>query len=173
MKSWLLKFKISRALDARKPLPPALERAVNQSEEARRFAADSRTLGQGLKQQVPKSQAPASLHAGIMRSIHAAAQAPAAQIDHPIPWTRWLPVTGLALLLVAAALAVIQFSSHLRNTITPAETPSLATAGSALELGSDMLRDVPAAAISPLTIEAQNLDTDLTHAKDFLLASLP
>jgi hypothetical protein len=171
MKSWLLKFKISRALDARKALPPALERAINQSEEARRFAADSKTLGQGLRQQVPKSEAPASLHAGIMRSVRAAAPAP--EMDRHIPWTRWLPVSGLALLLVFAVLAAIQFSSHPRSPIPPAETPSLATAGSALELGSEMLREAPDAAISPLTTEAQNLDTDLTHAKDFLLASLP
>jgi hypothetical protein len=173
MKSWLLKFKISRALDDRKPLPPALERAVNQSEDARRFAANSRTLGQGLKQQVPRPPAPASLHAGIMRSVRAAAQAPVPQTDRPIAWTRWLPVSGLALLVVLGAFAAIQFSSQPRNTIPPAETPSLATAASALELGSDLLREAPDAAISPLTVEAQNLDTDLTHAKDFLLASLP
>jgi hypothetical protein len=174
MKSWLLKFKISSALDDRKPLPPTLESAINRSEEARRFAADSKTLEQRLKQQLPKPQAPPSLHSGIMRSVRAAAHAP--EPDNQISWMRWIPVSALALLVVLGALAAIHFSpNHVSNSTTakPAPPPSLATAGSALELGSDMLRDAPAAAMSPLVAEARHLNTDLTNAKEFLLATLP
>jgi hypothetical protein len=42
-----------------------------------------------------------------------------------------------------------------------------------LELGGNILTEVPSAAISPLYDEATHLDQDVASTKQFLLASLP
>lgn len=171
MKSWLLKFRISSALDDRKPLSPAMERAVNQSAEAHRFMADSKALDQSLEQQLPKLNAPASLHSSIMRKVSAAANSPNAETQ--FSWPRWIPASSLVLLVLLGVIAAIQFSPNPGSRFKSAESPSLAAAGSALEMGHNIMSEAPAAAVSPLTDEAQSLDRDLHGAEQFLLASLP
>ena len=53
------------------------------------------------------------------------------------------------------------------------ESSSLAAASSALDLGGKLVREMPDAALSPLSDEMQRLNRDLTNAQQFLLASLP
>ena len=50
---------------------------------------------------------------------------------------------------------------------------SLAAAQSALEMGGQMARAMPAAMVSPLTDELNRVNRDLTNTANFLLASLP
>jgi hypothetical protein len=42
-----------------------------------------------------------------------------------------------------------------------------------MKLGGSLVRDVPAAVVSPLSDEMQKLDRNVADAKQFLLASLP
>jgi hypothetical protein len=171
MKSWLIKFRISSALDDREPLPPAVRAAMTRSEEARRFAENSRALDQALKSQWPRPGASASLHASIMRAVRAGAHAPVTE-PHPA-WPRWIPVTGLALLVFLGVFLAIHFSRHPGAKAQYAELPSLAAASSALELGGSLIREAPAAVMSPLSDEMQRLERDWDNAKRFLFATLP
>ncbi|HZQ46391.1 MAG TPA: hypothetical protein VFC07_05220, partial [Verrucomicrobiae bacterium] len=170
MKSWLLKFRISSALDERKPLSPAVERAVKRSEAARRFMADSKTLEQRLKQPLPGPEISGSLHGSIMRAVSAAAHA--SKVETRFSRPRWIPVSSFVLLILLGVFVAIQFSAKQGSKIKTAESPSLAAAGSALELGGAIVSEAPAAAMSPLTDEVQCLDRDLDGAERFLLASL-
>lgn len=171
MKTWLTKWRISNALDERKPLPPAVERALAESAELRRFAADAAAVDQTLTKTRPEPTAPASLHASIMRAVHSAESS-----EHPgwqNFWPRLIPASALALLILLSIFGVHRFS-HPAAVISPvAETSSLAIASSALETGGNLVRAMPGAALSPLSDEMVRLNRDLTNAQNYLLASLP
>ena len=171
MKTWLTKFRISNALDNRKSLPPAVERAVAQSEELRRFAEIAADLDQALKNSRPVPEISASLHAAIMRAVRAAEPEPA--YDWQKIWPRLIPATALALLVLLGIFGASDFSRQPAAILQPAELSSLAVASSVLETGGQLIHEMPDAALSPLNEEMQRLNRDLDGAKNFLLASLP
>jgi hypothetical protein len=171
MKSWLIQLKISNALNDRRPLAPAVERAITRSEEARLVAGHCSALDQTLKSQLPRPEAPASLHASIMRAVRAARYAPVAE-NQP-RWLRWIPVSSLVLLALLGVVATVHFSRNPGARLQPADSHTLSAAVSALEAGGSLARQAPAAAISPLSDEMERLDRDLANAEQFLSASLP
>jgi len=171
MRSWLKKFEISNALNDRKPFSPAVDQAIARSAEVRRFAENSTSLDRALRSQLPKPEASASLHASIMGAVRAARRAPAAESQPG--WPRWIPVSGLALLVVLGVSLAIRFSPNAGSQAGPADSHTFAAAGSALELGGSLMREAPAAAISPLSDEMARLDRDLASTEQFLLATLP
>ena len=171
MKTWLTKFRISNALDNRKSLPPAVESAVAQSEEVRRFAEIAADLDQALKNSRPAPQTAAPLHAAIMRAVWAAEPEPAD--DWQKIWPRLIPATTLALLVLLGIFGASNFFRHPATILQPAELSSLAVASSVMETGGKLVREMPDAALSPLSEEMQRLNLDLASAQKFLLASLP
>ena len=171
MKTWLTKFRISNALDNRKSLPPAVERAVAQSEELRRFAEIAADLDQALKNSRPVPETSASLHAAIMRAVRTAEPEPAYHWQKI--WPRLIPATALALLVLLGIFGASNYSRQPAAILQPAELSSLAVASSVLETGGQLIQEMPDAALSPLNEEMQQLNRDLDGAKKFLLASLP
>ena len=171
MKTWLTKFRISNALDNRKSLPPAVERAVAQSEELRRFAEIAADLDQALKNSRPVPETSASLHAAIMRAVRTAEPEPA--YDWQKIWPRLIPATALALLVLLGIFGASNYFRQPAAILQPAELSSLAVASSVLETGGQLIHEMPDAALSPLSDEMQRLNRDLDGAKKFLLASLP
>ena len=171
MKTWLTKFKISNALDDRKPLSPAIQRAMAQSEDLRGFAEKSVALDQALKNSRPAPEASASLHASILRAVRAAEPTPV--FSWQIFWPRLIPVSALAVLVFIGVFAANNFSRHPDAGSKHVESSSMAAASSALELGGTLMREMPDAALSPLSEEMQRLNLDLASAQKFLLASLP
>ena len=171
MKTWLTKFRISNALDNRKSLPPAVERAVAQSEELRRFAEIAADVDQALKNSRPVPEISASLHAAIMRAVRAAEPEPA--YDWQKIWPRLIPATALALLVLLGIFGASNYSRQRAAILQPTELSSLAVASSVLETGGQLIQEMPDAALSPLSDEMQRLNRDLDGAKKFLLASLP
>jgi hypothetical protein len=171
MKSWLIKYKISNALNDRKPLPPAVGRAMARSEELRRFAENSSALNHALKSQLPSPEDCPLLHDSIMRAVRTSMHARAAQKQ--LAWPRWVPVSSLGLLVLLGALMAIQFFSTMNMKVQPENSQTFAAAGSAIELGGSLVREAPDVAMSPLSDEMQKLDRNLVDAKKFLLASLP
>jgi hypothetical protein len=171
MKSWMNKFQISNALNERKPLPPALGRAIGRSEEARRFAENASALDQALKSQLPRPGTTGSLHASIMRAVRAARHRPVAEPQRG--WPRWIPVSSLVLLVLLGVFLAVRFSAHTGSTAGRADSQALAAAASALELGGDWVRGAPSVALSPLSDEMERLDRDWARTEQFLLASLP
>jgi hypothetical protein len=171
MKTWLTKWRISNALDERKPLPPAVERAMAGSAELRRFAVNAATVDQALTKTRHQPTAPASLHAAIMRAVRSSGSS-----DHSgwqNFWPRLIPASALTLLILLSVFGVHWFSRPPANLSPVAEASSLAMASSALEIGGNLVRAMPGEALSPLSDEMIRLNRDLTNAQNFLLASLP
>jgi len=171
MKFWLTKFRISNALNDRIPLPPAIGRAVDRSEELRRFTEHCQTLDHALKNQLPEPGASAPLHASIMRAVRATGPVPVAENQHV--WPGWIPISSLAAVVVLSLLLAIQFFHPPESKVERAGSPPLAAASSALELGGSLVCEAPATALSPLSDEMRRLDRDLANTGHFLLASLP
>ncbi len=171
MKSWLLKFKISNALNDGRPLAPALKNALTQSDELRRFEENSSALAHALKSQLPNPRVSGPLHASIMRAVRTAHHAAVA--ENQSAWPRWIPVSAAAVLVLCGALLVFEFSNNPSSKVQPADSQALAAASAAMEAVGSLVREAPAAAWSPLADEMQRLDRDLVKTKHFLFASLP
>ena len=171
MKTWLTKFRISNTLDTGKPWPPAVQRAVAQSEELRHFAENAAALHQALKNSQPEPAVSASLHTSIMRAVRTAEPTPV--FSWQIFWPRLIPVSALVVLVFIGVFAVNNFSRHPDAGSKHVESSSLAAASSALDLGGKLVREMPDAALSPLSDEMQRLNHNLASAQKFLLASLP
>lgn len=171
MKTWLTKWRISTALDVGKPLAPTVKRAVANSEELRRFAATTAELDTSLKNSLPASEPPASLHAAIMRSVQAAESKPA--FSWQALWPRLISAAAIASLVILGILGVSRRFHSTAVVLHPKESPSLATASSALEASSLLVRKVSDTPLSALNEEMLHLHSDLANAHKILLASLP
>ena len=171
MNTWLTKWRISSAVDDRKPLPPAVKSAVAQSAEVRQFAEAATALELALTHCRPMPVASSALHVSIMRAVQSAE--PVRVFAWPEYRSRLLPAATLALLLLLSVFGAAHFPKRF-SVLSPAGgSPSLAVAGSALETSCDLMRAMPDAALSPLNHERLWLDHDLVRAQEFLLASLP
>ena len=169
MKTWWQKFKISNSLNDRRVSPPNEGAAPEQSAETSQFASECPRLEQALKAERPVVKFPETLHTDIMRAVRAhsrvAVRAPR------ISWPFWRVAAAVTVLV--ALLVGVRF--HPRTSVAPnsGALSSLAMAGSALDLGGDLVRKAPAEMLSPLAQETQSLNNDLTNAGQFLIASLP
>lgn len=171
MKSLLAKFRISNALDARKPLPPAAKRATTNTGSVRQFAEASSALDTALKNSKPEPPIAASLHASIM---HAVRRGNSKQTQsRPNTWLRSFAIPSLALLTLSAALWFNHTRSDIKTPPAISEIQPLREASTALELAGNTLESAPTKAIAPLSDEMQRLSLDVDNARQFLLASFP
>ena len=171
MKTWLTKWRISRALDECKPLPPAAKRALAESAELRHFAANAAAVDQSLASTRPTPAAPPALHESIMRAVRSAKYAEDSARQQF--WPGLIPASALTFLILLSVFGVQRFARPPAAVLpAPAASP-LAVAHAALASGGDWIQAVPAAALSPLSEEMTRLNRDLTNAQNYLLASLP
>jgi hypothetical protein len=171
MKTWLLKLKISNAINDRQPLPPSVESAVSRSAELQSFVADANALARELKNQLPCSETSAQLHASIMRAVRSARSVPDTKTESV--WPRWVPASGLVAAILLGVVLIVQFMPQPAGKVQPADAHPLADASSALDLGGSLMSQAPELALSPLSDEMQKLDRNLADTGKFLLASLP
>jgi hypothetical protein len=172
MKTWLDTFRISAALDAGQPLPPALAQRVAHSDALRQFAERAAHLDQSLKKARPQTAVPAELHESIMRQV-CAVRRPVTPARSPWPRWRWLAAPALA----ALALTAVWWTLNRPTSLTPPRFvgvgPPLASGMAALEWGEALTRRVPEEVLSPLSEEMTRLEQDLNRSAEFLMASLP
>jgi hypothetical protein len=171
MKTWLTKWRISSAVDDRRPLPPGVAPLLAQSGELRDFVEKTAALELALRDSRPVPVTSPGLHASIMRAVQSAE--PARAFAWPEFRARLLPAAALALLLGLSLFGAGQFAKPSWVIAHPVGSPSLAAAGSAVEISGQLMYALPAAALSPLNHERQSLNRDLASAQAFLLASLP
>jgi hypothetical protein len=170
MKSWFTKLSISNGIDARKPLPLALQQTIARSEELRSFERETLALDCGLKGGPPLAAVIPSLHDSIMEAVRTERKLPSKEKTHRFQWVRWLP---------APALAAVIAGGILWNTRPQGQPPSAATAelsgaiSATFDLSDEMARSMPSVIIAPLTKELQLMNQDLESTAEFLLASLP
>jgi hypothetical protein len=162
MKTCLTKFRISSARDSGRSLPLSLQQTVAQSQDLQAFSDESEAVDSALKQSKPVVQPPPWLHARVMRAVQE--KRPPIAAHRPLRWG-WAPATALLLLF-----CVWQFRER---ASVPDPQPWSAPVTTTIETGQRFAAKMPAAIVSPLTDEWQHLNHDLTHATDFLLASLP
>lgn len=170
MKSWLFKFKLSNALNERKPLSAEFEKIVAYSKTAREIAESSFALDRDLKNQMPESKAPSSLHQSIMRAVRTESHA---RNTMTIFSPRWIPVSSFACLVVLAFVVAVHNSRTPSRSVAQTEVRAFDAADSILQIGGNMVHEAPDAAVSPLKDEMQAMHHDLDRTKDFLIASLP
>jgi hypothetical protein len=168
---WFAKFKISAALDSRKPLPRAVHNAMARSDELYRFEKQAVSLKRALKATpAPASEPPPGLHEDIMRAVRAGAR-PATQVRELVLW-RWLPAPALAALVLLAVWGALRpaWDSSRRAA---AERAGLGPAVAVLDLGERVAQSMPSEMVAPLSEEWERLNRDLDRTQQFLLASLP
>ena len=170
MRTWLLKFRISAALDAGKKLPPGLMRRIHRSPEADRFAETAQALETALKDNPADRRPPSGLHQAIMRSVRAAQRPMAPQAT--LVWDRWLWAAGALACGVLLATVLWRHSpAPHRRQLAPIQAAAIPP--SAPDLTDLVARVAPAAVVSPLEQEFRNLGLDLDRTERFILASLP
>jgi hypothetical protein len=171
MKVWLQKYRISNALNERRPRPLVKAAEGGLAVEARCFAAQCQALEQGLKRQPPPVASPAGLHDAIMRAVQAPSREASAS---RMPWfPRW-QLAGISVLVAGLGFVLMRpFSTPSPAPVTAEATPSLALAGSVLDLGDSLVCAAPSVVLAPLATESASLDRDLARAGNFIIASLP
>jgi hypothetical protein len=165
MKSWLIKFRISAALDSGKPLPPALKKALAASEELCRFEERARAVEWALREGKPEPEPVPFLHGAIMRRLTEAQ-------EQASPRAKSRLLLRLAAPAVAVLLVVGLWSALKRPGPVP-PPPSMASLGSTLEMGNEMTRSLSAGLLAPLSEELDHVNQDLDTTAAFLLASVP
>jgi hypothetical protein len=124
-------------------------------------------LDAALKGSAPRVDAPESLHRSIMQAVRAANRRAEAPRHSNV--LRWLPAPVLAAILLLGLV----WAMHSRVQKPVQNAPTLVAAATAVHLGDDMVRAMPAAVVAPLSNELDRLNRDLDNTARFLLASFP
>jgi hypothetical protein len=174
MKNWLLKFRISAALDDRMASAPP-RGSINADAELRQFQQDVMALHRTMRMQPPQCrETPAFLHEQIMRAVTETTVSPKGSVS----WWRWAVATGAAVLVVIAMGSALMRTTRASRPqpivqITPAVTPVLNSAATALNLGANAPQELPNLALGPLNEELARLGKDVDGAREIVLGSLP
>jgi hypothetical protein len=169
--NWFAKFRISAALDSRRPLPRAMPKAIGDCDELHRFEKQVISVERALKETPPREiEPPPGLHRAIMRAVQAGTRESAPAREPAL--RHWRTASALATLVIFAAFWVVRQGSVF-TTHSKSEREGLAPAAVALELGQQLTQRVPAEMVAPLSQEWERLNGDFDRAQQFLLASLP
>jgi len=161
MKSWLAKFRISAALDARKPLPESLRQKIAADPELERFTRRTEALGRVLRS-VPTAES--GLHDSIMRSVRDAARREQPSRSLAPSW--FWPAAAVAGLAIVCTWATF-------HRPTPPGRQSLDGAFMVLEVSEQMPNTMPKMVMEPLSDEWARVDQDVQDTTHVLLASFP
>jgi hypothetical protein len=167
----IAKFKISNAMDKRRPLSDSTQAAIEASSELRAFAQETRALDKALRSP-PYPRADAALHHSIMRAVRATALEPA---PRRVSSGLWL---APAAALVALAAIGLWLAGPRASQPTPkmafalGQSP-LATVSAAFDFGGRMSQQMPSEMIAPLSNEWAQVDGDLRGATKAIVDSMP
>lgn len=171
MKNWLIKWRISNALDQRTTLPQKALRAMARSVELQRFAGNAAAVDAALRKGPPAGAGPDDLHDRIMRAIQSAETVQA--LPHREFRARLVPLAALGSLVLLGIATAVYCSRPNAGAPLPGGTSSLTIASTTLETGGEWITTAPGAALSPLSEEMSRLDHDLEGVQEHLLASVP
>jgi hypothetical protein len=139
-----------------------------------KFRRADDVLESALRESRPVTEVPTTLHNSIMRAVEAACRGEDAQVIRPsilqrVAEMRWLPITGLAsLVLLGSWLAV----SHLSNR-TLSNTQPLSEISAAFTATQEVVDALPSTTVGPLSDELDNVGRDIDRTAEFVLAALP
>jgi hypothetical protein len=172
MKNWLtkwVKYQISCRLDDGHALPGFMRRKISRSEELGTFENELLSLDHDLRKTKPARVVSPSLHNAIVRAV--VAQESSGRMRHrPTLTLRW---GVFAAMLVLAVAGWQLWLKPTKDAAAASERQSLSAAAQVLEASGEMGRQVPAAALAPLSGELERINLDLDNAAQFVIASLP
>jgi hypothetical protein len=132
-----------------------------------KFQNSDKALDTALRESAPKTELPTTLHASILRAVHAidreqrCRDTGLARFQHLIR-TGWMPVTGFA------ALVLLSLSLSLYNRPEPTVNPESLT-----QMSREVVDALPSVSVRPLSEELDKVNQDLDRTAEFLLATLP
>lgn len=169
MKSWFWKFRISVALDERRPVASLLRSRIGQCPELQQFEKDTARLSSRLGPP-PSTATPLALHESIMRRVRAAQVSSSEMANSGSK--KWVPISAGASILVLAAGLFLALNHRHGDNSQVAGKVSLNSPFGLMSAGSlDSAASTPA--VAPLTQEWQYLKVDFDNTANFLAASLP
>jgi hypothetical protein len=168
MKNLLTKFRISSALDARRPLPESIQADIEASPGLRDFAEGTEALDHALRRAPGAAPGDSSLHDSIMRAVRAAAAEKA-----PRRGARFLWLAPASAFAVVAAIGLWLGWPRPVKPLQAPGTPALAAVSAAFEMSGEMSQTMPAEVIAPLSNEWAQVDSDVRGATQFVLSRLP
>jgi len=142
-------------------MPESLRRTIDADPELQRFAKRAEAHGETLCQLTPSGP---PMHDSIMRAVRAAARQEQPRRD--AAWRWWVASGALAALTLVSV-----YWTHLRPKVPvqqAMESPVMF-----LEMSTNMLAEMPALMMSPLSNEWARVDHDLQSTTKVLMASLP
>jgi hypothetical protein len=170
MKTLLIKFRLSNALDQKSgaPLPDSLGKQITACPELRDFAQRAAAVDRALRNPPVVPSPDETLHRSIMRAVrvHAAEPAPSRL---PMKW-------GLAAAFGAVAVGCVWLavrSPAPRWSAEPSEAQKKEAVQVVMEIGGELSRPVPVAVVAPLSNEWASVDHDIRNTTRFILAALP
>ena len=170
MKTWLLRFRISAARDARTALPENLRRKIERAPELKQEQENVDALERALRESRSDPVAPAFLHASIMRAVQSSQSGPNQAVSPRA--ARWLLIPGLALILALVILALHWELRRPEVSSLPLDK-ALSSPAAALRLGDSMASTIPLVSVAPLADELARVNLDVTNAANYLIASMP
>ena len=178
MLNWLVKFKISNALNQGERLSPFWRKRIMQSLALEDFQQSAAALDQGLKtrRNLSGPSLPPDLHTSIMSAVKTESSlklAESARLSrrHGSSLVRWGLAPACLLVLAGGIFWLIQRPSRFSP---PAQTAAaVATPSHPWTLAGQAVTNAPALLTAPLTQETENILKDFRATTQFLLASLP
>jgi hypothetical protein len=138
------------------------------------FTNSDEALETVLRSSPPKTAVPNTLHDSIMRAVYAAEHEERI-LDSGFArfrrflQNRWMPVSGLAGIILLALSLTLHNSSETRNRNSQALTPISA----AFSASQEVVDALPSVTVGPLSAELDKVNQDLDRTAEFLLATLP
>jgi hypothetical protein len=139
-----------------------------------KFRNSDESLESALRESAPKTQFPATLHDSIMRAVRPVhreerTQVSSVAIFQRFAKIRWLPITGIAGLVLLGVL----ISIHNRPEQTTSDPQTLSQISAAFSASQEIVDALPSVTVGPLSDELDKVNQDLDRTAEFLLATLP
>jgi hypothetical protein len=127
-----------------------------------------------MRESAPRTEFPATLHNSIMRAVDAVHCEQRKQVSslgmlQRFAKIRWLPLTGIAGLVLLGALIAI----HNRPEQSSSNPQTLPQISAAFTAGQEVVDALPSVTVGPLSEELDKVNQDLDRTAEFLLATLP
>jgi hypothetical protein len=145
-----------------------VRREISRSEELGKFENELLLLDQSLRKTKPGERMSPNFHNAILRAVMAK-ESVGRMGTRPVLALRW----GVFCVLLMLAVAGWTLWLKPKDDAVADERRSLSAAAQFLEASAEMERQVPAAALAPLSGELERLNLDFDNAAQFVIASLP
>jgi hypothetical protein len=139
-----------------------------------KFTNSDEALEMMLRESPPRTAVPGTLHNSIMGAINAAKNEDRISVSGFARFwrflqNRWMPVSGLAGIILLGLLLAFHNRSETRNR----NSQALTQISAAFSASQEAVNALPSVTVGPLSDELDKVNRDLDRTAEFLLATLP